>query len=344
VQLYARFIARVCREENLLPFNPKGVAAIVEFGEKYVSDQNKLSIRFGPLLGVLKEADYWARRQRAKVVSERYVIRAFQEHRFRYSLYEQKVHESYRDGTILIDVQGAVVGQINGLAVYQIGEFAFGRPVRITAETFMGKPGVINIEREADLSGSTHDKGVLILSGYLGSVFARQHPLSLAISITFEQSYSDIDGDSASATELYAVLSSLADIPIRQGIAATGSVNQKGQIQAIGGVNQKIEGFFEVCREKGLTGHQGVIIPFSNVQNLMLHKDVVDAVKRKKFWVYQVSTVAEGIEILTGVPAGKADEEGNYPPRTVFGEVQKKLKSFLERAYRLKKEFDLKMD
>jgi lon-related putative ATP-dependent protease len=344
VQLYARFIARVCREENLLPFNPKGVAAIVEFGEKYVSDQNKLSIRFGPLLGVLKEADYWARRQKAKVVSERHVVRAFREHRFRYSLYEQKVHECYRDGTILIDVTGAVVGQINGLAVYQIGEFAFGRPVRITAETFMGKPGVINIEREADLSGSTHDKGVLILSGYLGSVFARQHPLSLAISITFEQSYGDIDGDSASATELYAILSSLADIPIRQGIAATGSVNQKGQIQAIGGVNQKVEGFFEVCREKGLTGDQGVIIPFSNVQNLMLHKDVVDAVKRKRFWVYRVSTVAEGIEILTGVPAGKADEEGNYPPGAVFGEVQKKLKSFLERAYHMKKEFDLKMN
>jgi lon-related putative ATP-dependent protease len=344
VQLYARFIARVCREETLLPFNPKGVAAIVEFGEKYVSDQNKLSIRFGPLLGVLKEADYWARRQKAKVVSERHVVRAFQEHRFRYNLYEQKVHESYRDGTILIDVQGAVVGQINGLAVYQIGEFAFGRPVRITAETFMGKPGVVNIEREADLSGSTHDKGVLILSGYLGSVFARQHPLSLAISITFEQSYGDIDGDSASATELYAILSSLADVPIRQGIAATGSVNQKGQIQAIGGVNQKVEGFFEVCREKGLTGEQGVIIPFSNVQNLMLHKDVIDAVKRKQFYIYRVSTVAEGIEILTGVPAGKADAHGNYPPGTVFGEVQQKLKSFFERAYRIKKEFDVKME
>jgi len=203
---------------------------------------------------------------------------------------------------------------------------------------------VVNIEREADLSGSTHDKGVLILSGYLGSVFARQHPLSLAISITFEQSYGDIDGDSASATELYAILSSLAGIPIRQGIAATGSVNQKGQIQAIGGVNQKVEGFFEVCREKGLTGEQGVIIPLSNVQNLMLHKDVIDAVKRKQFFVCRVSTVAEGIEILTGVPAGKGDAQGNYPPGTVFGEVQQKLKTFFERAYRIKKEFDVKME
>jgi predicted ATP-dependent protease len=343
VQLYARFIARVCREENLLPFNPRGVAAIVEFGEKYVADQNKLSIRFGPLLGVLKEADYWARSQKAKLVSERQVVRAFQEHRFRYSLYEQKVHESYQDGTIMIDVDSAVVGQINGLAVYQIGEYSFGRPVRITAETFMGKPAVINIEREAELSGRTHDKGVLILSGFLGSVFAQHHPLSLAISITFEQSYDDIDGDSASATELYAILSSLSGIPIRQGIAATGSVNQKGQIQAIGGVNQKIEGFFEVCREKGLTGGQGVIIPSSNVQNLMLRKDVIDAVKKKQFHVYRISTVSEGIEVLTGIPAGQADDDGNFPPETVFGAVQQKLKSFFERAYRMKKEFDLKL-
>ncbi len=337
-QLYARFIARVCREENLLPFNPRGVAAIVEFGEKYVSDQNKLSIRFGPLLGVLKESDYWARRQRAKVTSEKHVVRAFQEHRFRYSLYEQKVHESYRDGSIMIDVTGAVAGQINGLAVYQIGEYSFGRPARITAETFMGKGGVVNIEREADLSGSTHDKGVLILSGYLGSVFAQHHPLSLAISITFEQSYSDIDGDSASSTELYAILSSLSGIPIRQGIAVTGSVNQKGRVQAIGGVNQKVEGFFEVCREKGLTGEQGVIIPIANVQNLMLRKDVVDAVRKKKFHVYRVSRVEEGIEILTGVRAGRPDAEGLYPPGTVFGEVQKKLKAYIDRARRAKAE------
>ncbi|TFG40376.1 MAG: ATP-binding protein, partial [Syntrophobacterales bacterium] len=339
-QFYAQFIARVCREEKLLPFTRRGVAAIVEFGEKYVSDQNKLSIRFGPLLGVLKEADYWARRQRARVVSEKHVIRAFQEHRFRYNLYEQKIHESYRDGTILIDVARAVVGQINGLAVYQIGDFSFGRPVRITAQTFMGKPGVINVEREADMSGRTHDKGVLILSGYLGGVFAQHHPLSLAISITFEQSYSDIDGDSASSTELYAILSSLADIPIRQGIAVTGSVNQRGQIQAIGGVNQKVEGFFEVCREKGLTGEQGVIIPFSNVQNLMLRKDVIDAVRKKQFHVYRVSTVEEGIEILTGVKAGRPDSQNGYAPGTVFGEVQKKLRAYIDRARRAKQELD----
>jgi predicted ATP-dependent protease len=203
----------------------------------------------------------------------------------------------------------------------------------------MGKPGVINIEREADMSGRTHDKGVLILSGYLGSLFAQHHPLSLAISITFEQSYNDIDGDSASSTELYAILSSLADVPIRQGIAVTGSVNQKGQIQAIGGVNQKVEGFFEVCIEKGLTGAQGVIIPAANVQNLMLRKEVIDAVKQKKYHVYRVSTVAEGIEILTGMRAGRPDRRGNFPENTVYGRVQRKLKKYLERSFRMKKEF-----
>jgi predicted ATP-dependent protease len=248
------------------------------------------------------------------------------------------------DGTIMMDVEGAVVGQINGLAVFQIGEYSFGRPVRITAETFMGKPGVINIEREAELSGRTHDKGVLILSSYLGRVFAQRHPLSLAISITFEQSYDDIDGDSASASELYAILSSLSGIPIRQGIAATGSVNQKGQIQAIGGVNQKIEGFFDVCREKGLTGTQGVIIPSSNTQNLMLRRDVIDAVRKKRFHVYRVADVCEAIEVLTGVPAGQADAEGDFPPGTVYGEVQKKLKAFFERASRIGKGLDSKSD
>jgi lon-related putative ATP-dependent protease len=336
VQLYARFIARVCREEKLLPYNRQGVAAIVEFGEKYVSDQDKLSVRFGPLLGVLKEADYWARQQKAKVVAEKHVVHAFRQHRFRYGLYEQKVHESYRDGTIMVDVAGAVAGQINGLAVYQIGDFSFGRPVRITAETFMGKPGMINVEREANLSGSTHDKGVLILSGYLGRVFAQRHPLSLAISITFEQSYSDIDGDSASSTELYAILSSLSGIPIRQGIAVTGSVNQKGFIQAIGGVNQKIEGFYEVCRDKGLTGEQGVIVPASNARHLMLRREVIDAVKRKKFHVWAVATVAEGIEILTGVPAGAPDEEGVFPEGTLYGAVQKQLRNYFDRAQRVK--------
>jgi lon-related putative ATP-dependent protease len=338
VQQYARFIARVCEEERLLPFTPKGVAAIVEYGEKYVSNKDKLSIRFGPLLGVLKEADYWARKKKSRLISDKYVVKAFHEHRFRYNIYEEKIHDSYRDGTIMIDTDGAIIGQVNGLAVYQIGNFSFGRPLRITAETFMGKNGVINIEREAKLSGKTHDKGVLILSGYLGRTFAQHYPLNLAISITFEQSYSGIDGDSASSTELYAILSSLSGIPIKQGIAVTGSVNQKGKIQAIGGVNQKVEGFFEVCKTKTLTGTQGVLIPRTNTQNLMLRKEVIDAVKRQKFRVYQVSTVEEGIEILTGVPAGNLDKDGNYPEGTVYGAVQKKLKQYFHRSLKYKKE------
>ena len=340
IQQYARFIARVCKEEGLLPFTAKGVATIVEYGEKSVSDKNKLSIRFGPLLGVLKEADYWARKNKARLISDKYVVKAFHEHRFRYNLYEEKIHDSYRDGTIMIDVAGAITGQVNGLAVYQIGDFSFGRPLRITAETFTGEDGVINIEREAKLSGKTHDKGVLILSGYLGRTFAQHYPLNLAISITFEQSYSGIDGDSASSTELYAILSSLSGIPVKQGIAVTGSVNQKGQIQAIGGVNHKIEGFYEVCKTKTLTGTQGVIIPRANTKNLMLSKKVVDAVKRREFHVYQVSTVEEGIEILTGVPAGKADKDGNYPEGTVYGAVQKKLKQYFQRSLKYKKEIE----
>jgi lon-related putative ATP-dependent protease len=340
IQQYARFIARVCKEEELLPLTPKGVVAIVEYGEKYISNKHKLSIRFGPVMGVLIEADYWARKRNAKQVTDKDVIKAFTEYRFRYNLYEEKIHESYVDNTIMIDVEGDEIGQVNALAVFQIGDISFGRPSRITAETYMGKQGVINIEREAKLSGKTHDKGVLIFSGYLGRTFAQNYPLNLSISITFEQSYGGIDGDSASSTELYAIISSLSGIPIHQGIAVTGSVNQKGKIQAIGGVNQKIEGFYDVCKAKGFTGKQGVLIPKANVKNLMLKKEIIDAVKKRKFHIYQVSTVEEGIEILTGVPAGTADENCEYPDDTVFGKVQAKLKGYLERSFELKKQFE----
>ncbi len=339
IQLYARFVARVCQEEGLLPFTPQGVAAIVEFGEKVIANKNKLSLRFGPIVGIVKEADYWARKADAQKITDTHVVKAFTEYRFRYNLYEEKVHESYTDETIMIDVQGATVGQVNALAVYQMGDISFGRPSRITAETYMGKHGIVSIEREAQLSGKTHDKGVLILSGYLGRTFARKYPLSLSISITFEQSYHGIDGDSASSTELYAILSSLAADPISQGIAVTGSVNQKGEVQAIGGVNQKIEGFFDVCKSKGLTGQQGVIIPQANVKNLMLKKDVIDAVKAGAFHVYPVASIEEGIEILTGVPAGQADAEGNYPADTVYGKVQRQLESYLKQSLDLQRQY-----
>ncbi len=336
IQLYARFIARVAGEEKLLPFTPDGVAAMVEYGQRFAADQQKLSLRFGPIVGVLKEADYWARKSEAAAVTGDHINQALQKRRFRYNLYEEKMAASFEDESVLLDVDGRMVGQVNALAVYQMGDIAFGRPSRITAETFMGKPGLVSIERETELSGRTHDKGVLILSGYLGRTFAQCHPLALSISIAFEQSYGPIDGDSASSTELYAILSSLADLPIHQGIAVTGSVNQKGEIQAIGGVNQKIEGYFDVCRKRGLNGRQGVMIPRANVKNLMLKKQVVDAVAAGQFHLYQVARVTEGIEILTGVEAGQPDEKGHYPPASVYGRVQQKLKIFAERNRRLR--------
>jgi predicted ATP-dependent protease len=242
--------------------------------------------------------------------------------------------EEFEDQSVLMDVKGEVVGQVNALAVYDMGDIAFGRPTRITAESYMGEPGIVNVEHESDLSGETHDKGVMIVSGYLGRMFARNYPLSVSISITFEQSYEGIDGDSASSTELYAVLSSLSDIPIRQEIAVTGSVNQKGEIQAIGGVNEKIEGFFDICARKGLTGKQGVMIPGANVKNLVLRPDVVEAIAKNRFHLYRVSHIEEGIEVLTGVPAGKPDKAFRYPKDTVFSKVREKLKKYHELSLR----------
>ena len=302
-----------------------------------MAHQKRLSLRFGPMVGIIKEAEYWANTEAAELVDARHVYRAFDEHRFRYNLYEEKIHAAYEDETILIDVVGREVGQVNALAVYQMGDISFGRPSRITAETFSGRQGVINIEREARLSGNTHDKGVLILSGYLGRIFAQKHPLCLSVSITFEQNYSGVDGDSASSTELYAILSSLSGIPIQQSIAVTGSVNQKGRIQAIGGVNQKIEGFFDVCRSRQQDNGQGVMIPKANVQNLMLKKDVIEAVAAGQFHIYPVTSVEEGIEILTGVPAGQADANGDFPEGTVYHAVQQRLKSYLEQAIKWQK-------
>lgn len=335
-QLYARFIARVCKENSLRPFTPEAVATIVESAKKSIANQDKLSLRFGPMVGLIQEADYWARQQEAEQVTQAHVISAMTEYRFRYNLYEEKIHANYTDDTILIDVAGTVVGQVNALAVYQMGEVSFGRPSRITAETFMGKHGIVNIEREAQMSGRTHDKGVLILSGYLGRTFAQKFPLSLSISITFEQSYAGIDGDSASSTELYAILSSLSGIPIRQGFAVTGSVNQKGRIQAIGGVNQKVEGFFDVCKAKGFTGRQGVLLPKANMKNLMLKREVIHAVEKDQFHIYAVKNVEQGIEILTGMAAGAPNEQGEYPPDTLYGKVQQKLTHYLEQSMKLK--------
>jgi lon-related putative ATP-dependent protease len=329
---YARFIAQACQAENLPPFTPCGVTAVVEHGSRLADNKHKLSLRFGRILDLLKEAAYWAGRDQAAAVNADHVNEALSNFRFRHNLYEEKVQEKYDDHSILIDLTGSVVGQVNALAVYQIGDLAFGRPTRITAESYMGKPGIINVEHEADLSGQTHDKGVMIIAGFLGRMFAQEYPLSVSVSITFEQSYSGVDGDSASSTELYAVLSSLSGYPIRQGIAVTGSVNQKGQIQSIGGVNEKIEGFFDVCAGRGLTGDQGVMIPSANIKNLMLRKDVVKAVDQGRFHIYHVSTIEQGIEVLTGVQAGRADDNFMFPENTVFGAARNKLKKFHDRT------------
>lgn len=330
ITAFACFVSDYCNREGLRHFDTEAVARIIEYCARQVEDQNKLSTRFSDMVDLLIESDYWAEKENAQLVAGKHVERAVLEKTFRLNLIEKHLQEMIAEGTVLVDVDGAITGQVNGLAVYSMGDFSFGKPSRITAKTFMGRGGITNIERESKLSGKTHDKGVLILGGYLGGKYAQESPLSLASTICFEQSYDGVDGDSASSTELYAILSSLSEIPIKQGIAVTGSVNQNGEVQAIGGVNQKIEGHYDICRLKGLTGAQGVMIPRANLRNLMLRSDVVDAVKENKFHVYAVSTIDEGIEVLTGVTAGKRDGEGQYPEGTVNHAVQKKLRQFTE--------------
>ena len=323
---YCAFICRTCEEENLLAFETGGAARVLEFGARQVSDQTKLSTRFGQIKDLLIEADYWARKDDAEMVQDHHVQQAISQKVYRLNLVEERLQEMISDGSLLLDVDGGKVGQINGLAVYDLGDFSFGRPSRITVQTFAGREGFINIERESDMSGRSHNKGILILSGYLGAKFGKDRPLTLSASIAFEQSYDGVDGDSASSTELYAISSSLSGLPLRQDIAVTGSVNQRGEIQPIGGVNQKVEGMFDVCRSTaGLTGTQGVVIPHQNVKNLMLRDDVVDAIREGMFHIYAVKTIDEGLEVLTGVPAGETDDSGAYPEGTVNYLVAKRL-------------------
>jgi lon-related putative ATP-dependent protease len=317
IEEYASFIKKICEDDGLEPFDKDGIAAVVEYGTRLAGKQKKISTRFNILADVIREAHHWAKKDKSKLASRKHVEKAIQERFERVSLIENKIQEMIEEGTILIDTEGSAVGQVNGLSVYAMGEFSFGKPTRITASTSVGRAGVINIEREADLSGRTHNKGVLILGGYMRGKYAQNKPFSLSASLAFEQSYAGVDGDSASSTEVYAILSSLSKLPLKQNVAVTGSLNQKGEIQPIGGVNEKIEGFFEVCKAKGLTGDQGVIIPHHNVQNLMLRKDVIQAVEGGKFHIYSVKTIDEGIEILTGVKAGKRKENGEFEEGTV---------------------------
>lgn len=301
----ASFIARFVGEEDLPHMDRTAVAAIVEHASRLVEDQEKMSLRFSDLTDLMREAAYWAKREDAELVSAKHVERAVEEEDFRDGLVRERVQELIERDVLLVETDDEDVGQVNGLAVHMLGHYAFGRPSKITASVYLGREGVVNVERRSGMSHATHDKGVMILSGFLGERFAQERPMSLSATLTFEQSYGEIAGDSASSTELYCLLSALADVPIKQGIAVTGSVNQKGEVQAIGGVNYKIEGFYDVCKSRGLTGEQGVIIPSANVQHLMLRQDVVEAVDNGDFHVWAVDHVDDGIEILTGLPAGK---------------------------------------
>jgi len=323
---FAAFIAGCCEDGQLCHFDRTGVARVVEYASRVVADQEKLSSRFAWIKELVEEAAYWARQDGAKRVSDKHVEKAVEERRFRHNLPDERIQELIERGTIMIDIDSAVMGQVNGLSVYSLGDVSFGKPSRITCQTFLGRGGVINIERESQLSGRIHDKGVLILSGYLGWKYAQDSPLSLSASLCFEQSYEGVEGDSASSTELYALLSSLSGVPIKQSIAVTGSVNQRGEIQPIGGVNQKVEGFFQVCQAKGLTGNQGVMIPQRNLRNLMLRQPVVDAVGEGKFHIYTVDNIDEGIEVLTSVEAGEKKEDGTYPEGSINHRVDKQLK------------------
>ncbi len=335
IRSYISFIKGLTNAEELLPFETSAVAEVVEYGVRLSGRQNKLSTRFNILADVLREASYWAQKEKAGSVSGTHVRRAVEERIERVKLAEEKIQEMILEGTILIDTEKAVVGQVNGLSIYQMGEHEFGKPSRITAKTSMGRAGIINIEREADLSGPSHNKGVLILSGYLRSQYAQDKPLVLSASIAFEQSYSGVDGDSASSTEIYAVLSSLSGIPIRQDLAVTGSVNQHGEIQPIGGVNLKVEGFYDVCKARGLSGKQGVLVPASNVADLMLRHDVVEAVRAGKFHIYAIRTVDEGIELLTGKKAGRRLKSGRFEPNSLHALVDKKLAEFGKKVKKL---------
>ena len=330
---YACFIKQLCERENLQPFDYSGISGVIEYAVRLAGRQNKISTHFNNLVDLLREANYWAKRENQNTIRKRHVSQAIKERIERLNLIEEKIQEMIEQGTLMIDTEGAVIGQVNGLSVYDLGEYSFGKPTRITARTSMGRAGIINIEREADLSGKTHNKGMLILSGYLRSKYAQDKPLTISVSICFEQSYSGVDGDSASSTEAYALISSIANLPLRQDIAVTGSINQKGEIQAIGGVNQKIEGFYSVCKAKGLTGTQGVIIPETNIPDLMLREDIVKAIKENKFHLYSVKTIDQGIEILTGRKAGKKLENGKFEKNSVNHLVNQKL---LEFAIKLK--------
>jgi len=331
VRQYGAFVCGLCEKESLKHLDGGGLAKLVEYSSRIIEDQYKLSTQFNAIADIVRESNYYAAQDSSEYITGGHVKKAIEEKIYRSKLIQEKIQEMITRGFFLIDTVEQKVGQVNGLSVMGLGDFAFGMPSRVTASIGLGREGVMDIEREAKMGGPIHTKGVLILSGYLNDKYARDRPLSLSARLVFEQNYEGVEGDSASSTELYSILSSLSGLPIKQYLAVTGSVNQKGEVQAIGGVNEKIEGFFEVCKAKGLTGQQGVMIPDSNVQNLMLKEEVVEAVKAGKFNVYSVKTIDEGIEVLTGTKAGERRVDGTYEEDTVNYLVDKQLREMAEK-------------
>ena len=330
VQKLAQFVGNYCKNTEILDLDKEAMAKIVEFASRLADDREKISTKFNEISQIVAEASTWAKMDKKKLISKDYIQKALDQRVERMKKYDSRYLEMIRENTLLISTNGFEVGQINGLTVMTIGEYSFGKPSKITANTYMGKSGITNIEREVELSGSSHSKGILILTGYLGQTFAQDFPLSLTASICFEQLYSGVDGDSASSTEAYAILSSLSEIPINQSIAVTGSVNQKGEIQPIGGVNEKIEGFYQICKMRGFNKKHGVIIPVQNIRNLHLSDEIIEAVKKGNFHIYAVNTLDEGIEILTGVPAGKRNKDGKFPAGSINYLVYEKLKKYAQ--------------
>jgi len=327
---YAAFVCTLCQKEKLRHLDASGVARIVEYGSRLAQDQQKLSTRFGEVADIIREANFYAIQDNIEYVTATHIKKTIEEKVYRSNLIQKKIQEMIERNILLIDTDGKAVGQVNGLSVMSLGDLSFGVPSRVTASIGLGREGIIDIQREAKLAGPIHTKGVMILSGHLVEKYAHDKPLNLSARLVFEQSYGMVEGDSASSTELYGILSALSGIPIKQSIAVTGSVNQKGQVQAIGGVNEKIEGFFEVCKAKSFTGEQAVLIPESNVQNLMLKEEVVEAVREGKFHIYPVKTIDQGIEILTGVKAGAKRPDGTFDEGTVNYRVDKHLKALAE--------------
>jgi len=331
IKNYARFICTLCIKENLNHLKSSAVTKILEYGTRLSGDQNKISTRFSEISNIITEANYYAKTSGSSFIKEEHITKAIEEKYYRSNLIQEKIREMMKDGTMLIDTTGNVIGQVNGLSVLSLGDYSFGRPSRVTVSIGMGKAGIIDIERETKMGGPIHTKGVLILSGYLTEKYAVDMPLNISARIVFEQSYGGIEGDSASSAELYAMLSALSGIPIIQDFAVTGSVNQKGEVQAIGGVNEKIEGFFEVCKMRGLNRKQGVLIPHSNIKNLMLKDEVIKEVEAENFSIYGIKTIDEGIEVLTGKKSGKRGKTGKFPKDTINFLIDERIKDFTEK-------------